>query len=78
MRGAGWNTERWKGRRAPTQDPSTNHLAIAQEPILNKTRHGEVLVNKLFVATDDDSAVAEVVKTGPSRTFLRVKAHASC
>ena len=26
MRGAVRNKERWKGRRAPTQDPSTNHL----------------------------------------------------
>ena len=26
MRGAVRNKIRWKGRRAPTQDPSTNHL----------------------------------------------------
>ena len=26
MRGAVRNTKRWKGRRAPTQDPSTDHL----------------------------------------------------
>ena len=26
MRGAVRNKERWKGRHAPTQDPSTNHL----------------------------------------------------
>ena len=26
MRGAVRNKERWNGRRAPTQDPSTNHL----------------------------------------------------
>ena len=26
MRGAVRNKERWKGPRAPTQDPSTNHL----------------------------------------------------
>ena len=29
MRCAVGNKERWKGRRAPTQNPSTNHLAYA-------------------------------------------------
>ena len=28
MRGAVRNKERWKGRRAPTQDPSTNHRVV--------------------------------------------------
>ena len=28
MRGAVRNKERWKGRRAPTQDPSTNHCVV--------------------------------------------------
>ena len=34
MRGTVRNKERWKGRRAPTQDPSTNHL-------LSRTGAGE-------------------------------------
>ena len=32
MRGAVWNKERWTGRRAPTQYPSTNHRGMHGGP----------------------------------------------
>ena len=57
MRGAVSNKERWTGRRAPTHDPSTNHL-------LSRTVFAVAIIIAVSTVLMGYTSVQNVRKTG--------------
>ena len=64
MRDAVRNTERWKGRRAPTQDRSTNHLLSRRIAKINHTVHETTRC--ISVCTDSERILKILRRDFPS------------